>query len=65
MNPTLTADAPASADEAPARRTDRGVWVWPLAATTQLDVRMRNAIGRIELAERWVGADCGNLRPRP
>ena len=48
----LLADAPASADEAPARRTDRGVWVWPLAATTQLDVRMRNAIGRIELAER-------------
>ena len=46
----LLADAPASADEPPARRTADGVWAWPLDATTQLDVRMRNAIGRIELA---------------
>ncbi|MFO0423130.1 MAG: ABC transporter ATP-binding protein [Planctomycetia bacterium] len=48
----LLADAPASADEAPARRTADGAWAWPLDATTQLDVRMRNAIGRIELATR-------------
>jgi ATP-binding cassette subfamily B protein len=48
----LLADAPASADEPPARRTAGGVWAWPLDATTQLDVRMRNAIGRIELAKR-------------
>jgi ATP-binding cassette subfamily B protein len=48
----LLADAPASADELPARRTEGGAWDWPLDATTQLDVRMRNAIGRIELAKR-------------
>jgi ATP-binding cassette, subfamily B, bacterial len=48
----LLADAPASADDAAARRTADGVWAWPLDATTHLDVRMRNALGRIELAAR-------------
>jgi ATP-binding cassette subfamily B protein len=56
----LLADAPVSADEAPAHRTDRGVWIWPIDAASQVDVRMRNAVGRIELSRdgeviaRWI-----------
>jgi len=55
----LLADAPASADRAGAT-TARGVWAWTIDGQTRLDVRLRNAVGRIELSQgsdvvaRWL-----------
>ena len=59
----LLADTPASADQAAGQSAgevagqslDRGVmsiWSWPLDASTGLDVRLRNAVGRIELSQQ-------------
>ncbi|MFM8377831.1 MAG: ABC transporter ATP-binding protein [Planctomycetia bacterium] len=56
----LLADAPASADARGASPSGDGVWAWPIDAATRLDVRMRNAVGRIELSQggaviaRWL-----------
>ena len=56
----LLADAPASADGGPGRVTAAGVWAWPIDAATRLDVRIRTAVGRIELSQekrvvaRWL-----------
>jgi ATP-binding cassette subfamily B protein len=56
----LLADAPASADGGPDRLNAAGVWTWPIDARTRLDVRIRTAVGRIELSQgervvaRWL-----------
>ena len=55
----LLADSPASAD-APASASGGGVTSWPIDSATRLDVRLRNAVGRIELLQgdaviaRWL-----------
>jgi ATP-binding cassette subfamily B protein len=48
----LLADQPASADEVSARPGVGGVWSWPIEAATQFEVRLRNAVGRIELSQQ-------------
>ena len=45
----LLADPPASADEPAGPKPGGGVVSWPIDAATRLDVRLRNAVGRIEL----------------
>ena len=56
----LLADAPNSADPGGAPSNGDGVWAWPIDAATRFDVRMRNAVGRIELSRngavvaRWL-----------
>jgi len=55
----LLADAPASADHVGATAAN-GVWAWPIDGATRFDVRLRNAVGRIELSQagdvvaRWL-----------
>ncbi|NBT12849.1 MAG: ABC transporter ATP-binding protein [Planctomycetia bacterium] len=55
----LLADAPASADHVGATAAS-GVWAWPIDGATRFDVRLRNAVGRIELSQagdvvaRWL-----------
>jgi ATP-binding cassette subfamily B protein len=56
----LLSDAPASADRDPATVSPQGVWFWPIDQSTLFDVRLRNAVGRIELSRdgqvvaRWL-----------
>ena len=56
----LLADRPASADARGASPNGDGVWAWPVDMATRVDVRLRNAVGRIELSRdgaviaRWL-----------
>lgn len=56
----LLADPPASADRPTGLGPAGGIVTWPIDAATRLDVRLRNAVGRIELLQdgdvvaRWL-----------